>query len=286
MPSPSTTEETDASAPSQALHKDRNLLVRLVSAFILIPIVLVDVYLGGWWFTALIMLVAVLAMREWARMISGEQGGWWFYTLLGLVAAIVLVSGPLPNAGWSVLWIGKALLTALVVTYFAKKPHLVALGVPYVLLPALAMLWLRGHDDGLRLIIYLFFVVWATDTGAYVVGRIIGGPKLAPNISPKKTWSGAVGGTIIAGITGLVVAMIYNTELPIVAFAIGIMLAIITQLGDLLESGVKRHYAVKDSGGSIPGHGGILDRIDGLITAAVGLAIFHGVLTALGFDWW
>ena len=286
MPSPSTTDETAVSARWRALLKDRNLLVRLISALVLIPIVLLDVYLGGWWFSALITLVAMLAMREWARMISGQQAGWWFYSLIVLVAVVVLASAPMPDPFWSSLWLLKACIAGFVIGFLARKPAMLGVGVPYVLLPALAMLWLRGHDDGLRLIVFLFFVVWATDTGAYLVGRLVGGPKLAPRISPKKTWSGAIGGTLIAGVTGLVVSLIYDTELPLAAFAIGVMLAIISQFGDLLESGIKRHYAVKDSGGSIPGHGGILDRIDGLIAAAVGLATFHAVLTGLGLNWW
>ncbi|MEO0392546.1 MAG: phosphatidate cytidylyltransferase [Pseudomonadota bacterium] len=270
----------------QALLKDRNLLIRLVSALVLIPLVLVDVYLGGWWFTGLIALVVLLSMREWARMITGDASGWWFYSLIALVFLVALGFGPNPNPVWSLLWVLKASVAGLVIAVMAKKPHLLALGVPYVLLPALAMLWLRGHEDGLRLIVFLFFVIWATDTGAYLVGRIMGGPKLAPLISPKKTWSGAVGGVVIAGMTGLVVALIYRTELPMVAFGIAMAISVIGQGGDLLESGIKRHYAVKDSGGSIPGHGGILDRIDGLITASIGLALFHAVLMGLGYDWW
>ena len=305
MPSKNSTDETDVSARWQALIGDRNLGIRLLSALVLVPIVLVDIWFGQWWFAGLIVVGVELATREWVRMIGGDQSKRAAPFIVGAMAlatlgfAFLLVPNdlvPAPDRAKAlqidvtymliIVLAVCAMTLALGIVAEVKQRVPMALGVPYLLLPAIALIWMREQPEGLRLIIYLMFVVWATDTGAYLVGRIIGGPKLAPNISPKKTWSGAIGGTIIAGLVGLMIGSYFGTELPVVAFSLALFLAIISQFGDLLESGVKRNFAVKDSGGFIPGHGGILDRVDGLLAASVGLALFHGLLLALGYVWW
>jgi phosphatidate cytidylyltransferase len=131
--------------------------------------------------------------------------------------------------------------------------------------------------------VYLVLIIWASDIGAYVAGRLIGGPKLAPAISPGKTWSGAAGGVLAAALVGLGIAALVGVRLPILhCVLISIIIGIASQLGDLLESGFKRHFGVKDSGRSIPGHGGLLDRLDGMLTAApiavlIALVIGEGV---------
>ena len=150
------------------------------------------------------------------------------------------------------------------------------LGVFYATLPLLAFLWLRYQSaDGRDLIFWLLFVVWATDIGAYAAGRLIGGPKLAPSISPKKTWAGLLGGMACAALLGVVLSLFYESVNGAKLALFGAVLAVVAQVGDLFESGVKRHFNVKDSSGLIPGHGGLLDRIDGLISVSLAVAAFE-----------
>ena len=154
-------------------------------------------------------------------------------------------------------------------------------GMFYVAIPALSLIWLRSvqfegsPNAGMGIVLYLFLVVWATDIGAYFVGRAIGGPKLAPNISPSKTWAGLFGGMASAAIVGMLCA-IFTPYPPTVGscITVAIILAVVSQMGDLFESWLKRRAGVKDSGTLIPGHGGVLDRLDGLAAATPILALF------------
>ena len=158
------------------------------------------------------------------------------------------------------------LLVSAVLMWRLSRRLLLASGVLYVGLAIVALIWLRGWPgtDGRTAVFFLVLVVWGSDIGAYVAGRLIGGPKLAPALSPAKTWSGAAGGLVAAMLVGEAVAG--HVTLGTAVFA-G-LLAIVCQAGDLLESAIKRHVGVKDSGRLIPGHGGLLDRLDGLLAAA------------------
>ena len=161
-----------------------------------------------------------------------------------------------------------------------------AFGIPYIGVSCVALIWLRDDGGaGMTLIYFLLLSVWANDTGAFVVGRAIGGPRLAPSISPAKTWAGFWGGIVIAGAALGGVALTAGAHSPLVASALAAMLAVMSNVGDLFESAVKRRYKVKDSGGIIPGHGGVLDRIDGLLAAAPVLALFHWLIGAQ-LGWW
>jgi len=142
-------------------------------------------------------------------------------------------------------------------------------GLAYVLLAGVAIVWLRGDPVAGRAdVLFLLFVVWADDIGAYLVGRWIGGPRLAPRISPGKTWSGSAGGLLAAMATGLFAAHLLSGAAPWRAVVIAAVLGAVAQAGDLLESLVKRRLQVKDSGHLIPGHGGLFDRLDGMLAAA------------------
>lgn len=176
----------------------------------------------------------------------------WFTLLVVVVAALM---------GWE--WAGMC----------NRRGRWMVLGCVYIAVPTAAMIWLRGDDiPGMTTIIWLFLVVWGADTGAYLSGRAIGGPKLAPRISPKKTWAGFVGGISIASLIS--VAFHFYTPGDVLNLAvIGFLVALASQLGDLLESMAKRHFDVKDSSNLIPGHGGVLDRVDGLVIGAVALAM-------------
>jgi phosphatidate cytidylyltransferase len=142
------------------------------------------------------------------------------------------------------------------------------------------MLWLRLDPLlGRPAIFWLLGIVWATDSCAYFAGRTIGGPRIAPSLSPKKTWAGLIGGMIGAGAVGFGTSLWLSMGSPAMLGAVSMLLAVVAQAGDFLESGLERHAGVKDSGKLIPGHGGILDRVDGLVAAALGaglLALFHG----------
>ncbi|MBF0560435.1 MAG: phosphatidate cytidylyltransferase [Alphaproteobacteria bacterium] len=148
-----------------------------------------------------------------------------------------------------------------------RHPGWLVVGALYIGAPVAALLWLRAVA-GMETVFWLFVVVWATDIAAYLVGRLVGGPLLAPAISPKKTWSGAVGGITAAVAVGYGTAAVLHTSGVVVIMLASVGVSIIAEAGDLLESKMKRRFGVKDSGRIIPGHGGVLDRVDGLLTAA------------------
>ncbi|MDD3446213.1 MAG: phosphatidate cytidylyltransferase [Zavarzinia sp.] len=254
---------------------------RIVSGIVLACIGLAGVHLGGGWFIALIAVVALALVFEWDA-ITVRNG-------LGLVAGVHLafVAGA--------LWAGieGAFLPALAVVAVGVVVSVVlarlrgglmlwpALAVPYVALPCLAMIWLRfDAAEGTGLVYWLLATIWATDTGAYAAGRTIGGPKLAPRISPKKTWAGLIGGVVAAMIVGAAVAYAVDLPQPLVLGLIAGFTGAWSQVGDLCESAMKRHFGVKDSSRLIPGHGGFLDRLDGLLFAApvAAVAVMMGVL--------
>jgi phosphatidate cytidylyltransferase len=183
-----------------------------------------------------------------------------------VLAALVLgLSAPLQLAMLAVGVVAAALHANL-----ARLGAWGPAGLAYSGLSAISLAQLRGDDlAGLSAILFLFAVVWATDILAYFVGRAVGGPKLAPRISPGKTWSGAIGGTVAGIVAGMVVWALGAPVLGAVAFAaLGFALSVASQVGDLFESWIKRRFAFKDSSRLIPGHGGVMDRVDGLVAAA------------------
>ena len=154
------------------------------------------------------------------------------------------------------------------------RAGLLLAGIVYIGVPVAALIWLRGLTPyGRDLVLALFAVVWATDTGAFFVGRILGGPKLAPRISPNKTWSGAIGG-LAAGVLAAIAVDILSGWLNLgSAIALALLVAVVAEVGDLVESMLKRRFKVKDAGALIPGHGGALDRLDSMLLAAPALAL-------------
>ncbi|MDB2414537.1 phosphatidate cytidylyltransferase [Rickettsiales bacterium] len=149
----------------------------------------------------------------------------------------------------------------------------VILGTIYISIFASSLIYLRDIDGGFGNILYLVLIVWATDIAAYFSGRYIGGPKIAVKISPNKTWAGLIGGMIAAGLVSSVASFLIDDANLILYFIIGTFLAVFAQVGDFFESWLKRKFAVKDSGSIIPGHGGVMDRVDGLVTVSALLAI-------------
>jgi len=198
-----------------------------------------------------LVLATIAGLAAW-------RGFPWYDLLIGLVAVIALSEWLRLTGGWRRF--GWALC-----------------GVIYVGLPVASLLWLRHEPNwGLATILWLFATVAAVDTGAYFAGKTIGGPKLAPLISPNKTWAGLGGGVAAAGLCGLIAALILGTDV-LTAVVFSLILAPVSQIGDIAESAVKRYFGVKDSGSILPGHGGILDRIDGLVAAAVFVAALRRI---------
>lgn len=249
------------------------LQIRVLSALVLLPVVLGLLYLGGWGFALLLALAALLMAGEWDRLTGGPG-----YGLLGLAMSLallmVLALGYYGRADWALLTLVPAAIVLAGLSLPAgRSPLWPLLGLFWLGLPCLALLWLRMGDDGLLAVLWLFLAVWSCDTGAYFAGRSIGGPKLAPRISPKKTWSGLLGGmALAAAASALLAAALGHGDMRVLAF-LGALLALISQCGDLAESALKRRFDVKDSGTLIPGHGGILDRVDGVLFAAPAVAL-------------
>lgn len=196
-------------------------------------------------------------------------GGWAFAVMLVLAAALCVYE-----------WVGLC----------RRGPNyaLAVLGIPYILLAFVCLWWLResgGDQVGRGLAFYIIFAVWAVDIGAYFAGRSIGGPKLAPKFSPSKTWAGLVGGMVAAAIIGHGWAWFSGATMPEITLLLGLFIGMIAQAGDILESAFKRKFGVKDSGNLIPGHGGILDRVDGLLAATPCFTLFHVTIGA-HLNWW
>lgn len=259
-------------------ERDPAVRLRIVSALALLPIALAMVVLGGWGFAGFVELTVVLMALEWSRLTTlrfDRRSGWiagGAALLVGMSATFLIAAGR-PEAALGCL-LGGALLAGLAAWAAGGPPLWTGLGVGYLGLPALALIWLRTVPEiGLGLLLWLLVVVWTTDTAAYFAGRSLGGPRLAPAISPGKTWSGLCGGMLGAALSGALAAWLLGSGRLLQAAGLGALLAVISQLGDLTESAFKRLAGVKDSGTLIPGHGGVLDRVDGLLFAAPALAL-------------
>lgn len=262
-----------------------NLQLRVMSAIVLAVVVLGLTWAGGFWYRLLSAVIGAAVLYEWTSMVLPKEKVV-HRVLLGLlffpVIAFLVIGYPILPA---LIVLVAAFLVAVIYGVGTKSGLWPSLGVLYAGMSAIALAALRNDDSaGLAVTIFLFAVVWATDIAAYFVGRKFGGPKLAPSISPGKTWSGAIGGTLGAVVAGLIVAWAYGTSWNIVALLVLILiLSGISQVGDLFESSIKRRNGVKDSSQLIPGHGGVMDRVDGLVAAAAALFILGAVFVSPDF---
>ena len=251
------------------------LRTRTVVGIVLVLMASAALWLGGFWFWLLLVVAGVLMQGEWGDLVGAapEQ------RRLAMFAASVPLALLCPLAA-GVSWTAFTLMAAafFFVALVTRSGRL-ALGIPYVCVPVMALLFLRDQapaNYGLLLAFWSLALVWATDVGAYFAGRAIGGPKLAPRVSPSKTWAGLAGGVLAALILGFILHRF--EQLPIQLAAASGLLAVAAQLGDLLESGMKRRAGVKDSGTLLPGHGGVMDRLDGVVAAAPLAAFCYLVL--------
>jgi phosphatidate cytidylyltransferase len=252
--------------------KPDTLLTRFLSAAVLAPVALVLVWLGGWYFVGLILVVGILMVKEWDRLCGGKGTGAHVWLLAGVVTAVCLL-GALDI--WSlVIPVAIAGVILATVINLRDRPKWTALGGIYILLPVIALIWLRRDPEwGLITITWMLIAVWATDTGAYFAGKSIGGPKMAPGISPNKTWAGLIGGVVAAAAVSVLVGKIAGVGSMQNLALFGGLVAILGQVGDICESSVKRHFGVKDSGNIIPGHGGLFDRLDSILFVSITVAI-------------
>ena len=267
------------------------LRVRVLSALVLALPALAAVYVGGLLFDLLLGIVVLLMAFEWDRLCAGPRGASAKANdpaTLALVAAILaVIVAALLRVPALALWLtlaGFAAVFLIARGIDRRAPLLQALGALYIGIPFVALVWLRADPAvGAVTVFWLLGIVWATDTGALFAGRSIGGPKLAPVISPNKTWAGLAGGMLAAAIVGGAFALWLGSAVAPAAL-ISAGLAVVAQAGDLVESLVKRHFGVKDSGTIIPGHGGIFDRVDGLLAVAPVWALV--VLLDAGWEVW
>lgn len=266
--------ENDATVPQAAETSKHELHQRVLSAVVLVPAVLAIVYVGGWPFMALVALAAIIMILEWHRLTgAGRDGVIVAVQSLITIGAIMLTLQDALAAAVAVMLAGALLLAGLA-RWRGGEPAWPAVGMVWLTLPCLAVVWLRSATEaGFELLFGLLLVVWACDTAAYFAGRGIGGPRLAPSWSPGKTWAGLAGGCLGSAATAALWAHVTGLATPAEAASAGAVLAVVAQIGDLSESAVKRRFGVKDSGKLIPGHGGLLDRVDGLLFAAPATAI-------------
>jgi phosphatidate cytidylyltransferase len=247
-----------------------NLGLRVVSATILIPVVVGAIWTGGWLFLLMTALAVALLANEWGQLCANRAPA----RVAWVVAVAVLIPTFFGHWGYfqmAAITLGCGVLAAGLVALMVKeRPGDCAYGVLYIGLPVLALTWLRTTPQGLTWTIALFAVTWSADIVAYAVGNTFKGPRLWPRFSPNKTWSGFVGGLAGAVLAAVAVSVLSKMKISIgAAAAVGLVGGLATMAGDLWESMLKRRYGVKDSGSLIPGHGGLLDRVDGLMFAAI-----------------
>lgn len=263
---------SDSGAPAGQPRGGSDLPTRFAAAVVMIAVASAAIYFGGWAFRALVAAGAALMLVEWGDMHKVRRPWSWFGVLLMAVPTLVLPEYFFPAAERDPaeitadlvdpLWACFGLIAGLGFLYgiFARRIAL-GWGFLYIAIPAFALTVLSW--TWFELVFWLMLVTWSTDIFAYFAGRSIGGPKLAPRISPNKTWSGLLGGMAGAAVVGAVAAWFFGLD-PLF-MAAGAPMGLLAQMGDLYESRVKRRLGVKDSGTILPGHGGVLDRVDGLL---------------------
>lgn len=271
--------EHDA-APAPTKPAQSNLMLRILAALVLAPLTIAIAYAGGWLWALLVTLVSIGLFAEWLMVVGAGSAA-----LTGVGTIVIAMMGASVAFGALKTSIVTGLIGGAIVTLMARGKFLwAATGFAYAAAALLASILVRKDlVNGFSALMFVLLVVWATDIGGYFAGRSIGGPKLWPRVSPKKTWSGALGGfaaslAVAAGFAAFGI----GKAVPLLLVAA--VLSVVSALGDLFESAVKRRFGVKDSSHLIPGHGGLMDRLDGFVAAILAAWIIgflrHGVHSA------
>ncbi|MGH6891652.1 MAG: phosphatidate cytidylyltransferase [Dongiaceae bacterium] len=269
-----------------------NLQKRILSAAILLPLTVLAIAFGHPSFDLLVAVFAAIMAWEWARICARRRQsenpspaarlpatGWLLpgAILIATSSVAVLSFGFAPaasKAGWLIVGVGAILSALAGARHHRSRAFWFSVGTVYVTLPAVALVAIRGEPTlGRETLFWIIALVVAADTGGYLVGRSVGGPKLAPRISPNKTWSGLGGAVAGAALAGILTAFVLNHTNVWVLALISSGLGLVEQAGDLVESAFKRHFGVKDTSQIIPGHGGVLDRVDGLLAVAIAVLV-------------
>jgi phosphatidate cytidylyltransferase len=240
---------------------------------VLVPVTLASAIMGGWVLAVWVGLAGLAMSVEWVQIVHKERFGWRFALhALAIMSSLALAALEKPNLGWTAILI-CALIGAVSAQRREERAIWMILGIMYIATPCLAFVWIREVLPlGLESVVWLLAVVWTTDSIAYAVGSYIGGPKIAPSVSPKKTWAGAIAALACAAFVSVLFAFAAGSKSMALVVTAGVVLSTLTQMGDLAESALKRTFGVKDMSDLIPGHGGALDRLDGLLFATLGLA--------------
>lgn len=249
-----------------AKSKLNSFLKRLATTLILVPAVVYCIVSRYPAFELLILLGAALLSWEWANMVPSKRPAFYAISYF-FVAAVTLILGSFSASAFSML---TALALAFIKSKDEKHRWLLLLGIPYISI-GLGAVGELSIFYGSQMVLWYVFLIWGVDIGGYVFGCTIKGPKLAPKISPNKTWAGLIGGMILASVISFAVCWYFevrDTKALVEYVVMAALLAILAQIGDLIESAIKRRLGLKDSSNMIPGHGGIFDRIDGLVFAA------------------
>ncbi len=247
--------------------QSKSFVVRVISAVVLVVIALAAVFQGGLLFIIVSWLFGLAMLLEW-KNISDPKGGILPDILNGAALTFTLTFVAIGQ----ITMAGILLFSFVVINCLERARRGSAwrsgFGLLYILLPLLLLILLRDQSGGLALVLFIFVVVWAADSGAYLLGSMIRGPKLWPEISPNKTWSGFFGGVALGTISGVALAILFGNS-PINFGGLAFVLTIVASGGDLLISRMKRHFGVKDTGDTIPGHGGVIDRMDAFLASVL-----------------
>jgi len=269
-------------------------MVRIISGLVMLPVVLGSVFYGEVSYLFLMLAIIIIGMGEWARMVEPRITKFSYYlSILTAFVSIITFYSAINSNIWGLILLLLGISSYLVnQLQGGRYSYRLIFGLVYLTMAVNVMLWIRLESEaGLFYTLLMFFIVWSSDIGAYFSGKLIGGPKLAPKISPNKTWAGFIGSSVWAGLICFIMmkpeVLEYFSDKPEAMqqiplwciVALGGVLAMFGQAGDLFISSIKRHYGLKDTGNVIPGHGGILDRVDALLLVSL---VYAGVLRFIG----
>jgi phosphatidate cytidylyltransferase len=263
-----------ATGSPKIMPSKSEMVKRVASALVLAAIALGAVVTSPWTFALLVVAASAAVTWEWGRLVRGiGLDGIAIVQATAVAAVAILVT--LGHPGFALIALVCAGGLISLASLSSGKLVWSLAGLACAALPAWALVWLRSDSDlGVAALLYLFAVAWTTDTASYVAGTLMGGPKLAPSISPHKTWSGLIVGILAPALIGSAFALALKGTSGLRLALVSVAIAVACQIGDLSESALKRRFGAKDMSHLIPGHGGLLDRIDGLLIAALAAALF------------